>query len=142
MRHTGYTLIELIVVTAVLGVLLTIALPPTVRWRDGVAVRAARDELAAGLSWTRWAAAAHGGASLVLDPAQGRFWTRAAGRDWHGVDLTGRYGVRIDPGPGGLMVFHYDGLGLGRFGNHTVRIRRGHSEAGITVSSYGRFRRW
>lgn len=142
MRQSGYTLIELIVVMAVLGVLLAIALPPALRWRDAAAVRSARDELAAALAWTRVAAASHGGATLVLDPAVGRFWTHADGRDSAPVDLADRYGVRVDPGSGDPVVFHYDGLGIGRLTNRTVRVVRGDAEAGVTVSAYGRYRRW
>jgi prepilin-type N-terminal cleavage/methylation domain-containing protein len=138
----GYTLIELIVVMALLGVLLAMALPPMLRWRDAAAVRSARDELAAGLAWTRVAAATHGGAALVLDPATGRFWTRAHGRDAGSVDLAARYGVRLDPGTPDPVVFYYDALGIGRLSNRTIRVRRGRAEGGVTVSAYGRYRRW
>jgi prepilin-type N-terminal cleavage/methylation domain-containing protein len=138
----GYTLVELVVVMALLGVLLAIALPPTLRWRDAAAVRSARDELAAALAWTRVAAASHGGATLVLEPGTGRFWTRTGGRDGEAVDLAGRYGVRVDPGTEATVAFHYDALGIGRLTNRTVRIRRGAAEGGVTVSAYGRYRRW
>ena len=142
MRH-GYTLVELIVVMAILAMLLGIVLPATARWRHAAAVRAARDELAAGLAWTRIAAASHGGASLVLDPPTGRFWTRTAdGRDSELVDLKARYGVRVDSGSEDPVVFPYDALGIGRLANRTVYVRRGDATAGLTVSSYGRYRRW
>ncbi len=141
-KSRGYTLVEMIVVTALLGVLLAIALPPTLRWRDAAAVRSARDELAAGLAWTRVAAASHGGATLLLDPVTGRFWTRTAGRNGEAVDLTGRYGVRVDPGTEEEVAFHYDALGIGRLTNRTVRIHRGAAEGGVTVGAYGRYRRW
>jgi prepilin-type N-terminal cleavage/methylation domain-containing protein len=140
--NPGYTLVELIVTMAVLCVLLAVAFPPALRWRDAAAVRSARDELAAGLGWTRVAAASHGGASLVLDPVTGRFWTRTAGGASPVVDLCGRYGVDIDPGTESPVVFEYDALGIGRLTNRTVRIRRGDVEAGVTVSAYGRYRRW
>jgi prepilin-type N-terminal cleavage/methylation domain-containing protein len=143
MRRSGYTLIELIVVMAVLGTLLAVALPPAVRWRDAAAVRSARDELAAGLALTRMAAASHGGAALVLDPVAGAFVTRTdRGRVLDDVDLAGRYGVRLDPGTEEPVVFYYDALGIGRLTNRTVRIRRGAAEAGVTVGAYGRYRRW
>lgn len=141
MRH-GYTVIELVVVMALMGMLLAVAVPPAVRWRDATAVRSARDELAAGLTWARVAAATHGGAALVLDPVTGRIWTRAEGRDDSPVDLATRYGVQLDPGTTRPVVFYYDGLGIGRLSNRTVRIRRGSAEVGITVSAYGRYRRW
>lgn len=141
-ERPGYTLIELITVMAVLAMLLGVAVPPALRWRDAAAVRSARDEFAAGLAWTRVAAASHGGATLVLDPATGRFWTRTAGRDAPPTDLGAQYGVHVDPGTTGPVVFHYDALGIGRLTNRTVRLRRGSAEAGVTVSAYGRYRRW
>lgn len=143
MRHPGFTLVEMIMVMTVLATLLGIALPPTARWRHAAAVRTARDELAAGLAWTRMAAASHGGASLVLDPLTGRFWTRTAdGRDSEPVDLQARYGVRVDAGSDDPVVFPYDALGIGRLTSRTVYVRRGSAEAGLTVSAYGRCRRW
>lgn len=141
MRPSGYTLVELIFVLAVLGILLGIALPPLAHWRDRAAVHAAREELAGALAWTRLAAASRGGATLVLDPAGPRFWVRAAGVDGPPVDLRQRYGVRIDGRPA-LRLFRYDLLGIGRITSATVRLRRGSAEAGLVVSAYGRVRRW
>lgn len=143
MRRHGFTLVELILVAALLAVLLAVAMPPVFRWRDAAAVRAARDELAAGLGWTRMAAAAHGGATLALDPLTGRYWIRIAdGGGPEPVELGRRYGVAFDPGTTDPVLFPYDALGIGRLGNRTVRIRRGHAEGGLTVSAYGRYRRW
>ncbi len=144
----GYTLIELLVVLSVLGVILAITMPPLTRWRDAAAVHAARDELAGALAWTRVAAVSHQGATLVLDPHTGRFWIRFGSVDaGTATDLAGRYRVRIDAGAAAAadadpVLFHYDALGIGRLANRTVRIRRGKAEAGLTVSAYGRFRRW
>ena len=143
MRHPGYTLLETIVVLALLGILLGIALPGTKRWRDAAAVRSAREELAAGLARTRMAAATHGGAVMVLDPSTGRFWTRTGdGGTSPPVDLRGRYGVRVDAGTEDPVLFHYDALGIGRLTNRTVRVARGSADGGVIVSAYGRYRRW
>lgn len=147
MRHRhGYTLTELVVVLAVLAVLLGIAMPPVGRWRDRTAVRTARDELAAALAWTRMAAAASGGAALAVDPETGRIWIRTAGgsewRDSPPINLRARYGVRFDPGAGAVIRLPYDALGIGRFASRTFTLRRGAAVAGVTVSAYGRYRRW
>ena len=143
MRHPGTTLIELIVVMAVLAILLGVAVPSSAQWRDAAAVRAARDELASALARARATAVSRGGAALVLDPLAGRFWTVTdSGRAGETVSLEDRYGVQVDPGGEEPVIFRYDGLGIGRLASRTVRIRRGTAEAGLTVSAYGRTRRW
>ena len=143
MRHSGHTLIETIVVLAILAGLLSIAAPAMIRWRDGAAVRSARDDLAAALGWTRLAAASHGGAALIVDPLTARYSVRVErGSGRPSVDLGGRYGVTIDPGTDRPVVLRYDALGIGRLTSRTIRIRRGAAEAGVTVSAYGRYRRW
>jgi hypothetical protein len=35
---------------------------------------------------------------------------------------------------------HYDGLGIGRLANASIRVRRGDVAAGLTISAYGRVR--
>lgn len=142
MRTPGFTLVELLVALLVLGVLLAIAAPPVGRWRDEAAVRAARDELSAALAWTRVAAASHNGATLVLDPATGRFWTERSPGPTPTHDLAARYGVRIDAGSDEAIRVRYDGLGIGRASNRTLRISRRRAEAGLTINLYGRVRRW
>jgi prepilin-type N-terminal cleavage/methylation domain-containing protein len=142
MRPRGYTLVELLVALALFAGLLAIALPPLGRWRDRAAVLAAREELASALAWTRMAAASRGGADLLLDPAAGRFWTRDPVTARPAVDLRARYGVRVDAGTSGVVVFHYDALGIARLSNRTVRIRRRGAETALVVSAYGRVRRW
>lgn len=128
---------------AILAGLLGVTLPAAFRWRDAAAVRAARDELAGGLATTRAVAASHQGASLILDPAAGTFWIRARdGWESRPVHFRDRYRVEVDPGSTGPVLFHYDGLGIGRLTSRTIRLRRGRAEAGITVSAYGRYRQW
>lgn len=139
----GTTVIELMVALLLLGVLLALSLPSMARWRDAVAARAARDELAAGLAWTRLSAVSHGGSTLVVDAASGTFWTMTpAGAARKPVSLTDRYAVRLDVGSGGRVSLEYDALGVGRHASRTIRFRRGRAEAGLVISGYGRFRRW
>lgn len=139
----GFTLVEVAIALSVLGMLLAVTVPPMGRWRDAAAVHAARDELAAALAWTRIAAASRSGATLVLDTETGRFWTMADGVEAAPtIDLRRRYRVRVDAGSSGPVLFHYDALGIGRLTSRTVSIRRRGAEAGLTVSAYGRVRRW
>lgn len=143
METRGYTLVELLVVLLLLAGLLAIAMPGMKRWRDRAAVHAAREELAGALAWTRITAASHtDGATLVLDPGSARFHTRTATGPTPEIDLRRRYGVELDIGSDRLALFRYDALGIGRIASRTIRIHRGSAEAGLTVSAYGRFRRW
>ena len=142
-RSRGFSLLELLLVLALLGILLGVSLPPTARWRDAMAVRAAREDLAAGISWTRLVASTRGGAVLVLDPATARFWTTTTtGGAERQVDLRERYGVRLDVGPSEAVSLRFDALGIGRIASRRISIYRGRAEAGLVVSAYGRMRRW
>lgn len=142
-RRGGVSVIEMLVVLSLLGILLGMIAPGAVRWRDAAAVRGARDELAAGLAWTRLAAAAHGGASLVMDPAAARYWiTMRDGATRRAVDLFDRYGVTLETGTTDTLALEYDALGIGRVTSRTLRLRRGSAEGGLVVSGHGRFRRW
>ena len=69
--HVGYTLVELILVLSFLGVFLAIALPTTAQWRDAAAVRAATDELTAGLAWTRMAAEEYASSEAPIQAGSG-----------------------------------------------------------------------
>lgn len=140
-NQAGTSFLELIVVLALLGLLLGIAAPNALRWRDLLAVRAARDELAAGLATTRATATAAGGAALVLDVSTGAYWIVTEGRTGRVTDVGGRYGVGME-GADGLVEIRYDALGIGRLASRTLRFRRGRAEAGLVVSAYGRVRRW
>ncbi len=143
MRH-GYTLFELLTVLLVMAVLLAIAVPPAAHWRDAAAVRGARDELAGRLAWTRIAATSHGGAALVLDiPAAAYRIELGDGVTAHRGDLGRGYGVVIETSASrDSLVLRYDALGVGRTTGGTLQVRRGRAAAGLTVSPYGRYRRW
>lgn len=140
----GHTLIELLTVLMLLATLLAIAMPRVSAWRDTAAARAARDELAARLSWTRIAATSHGGAALVVDLRGARYRVDLGdGVVAHSGDLRDLYGVVIETGTArDSLVLRYDALGIGRTTGGTLRIRRGDAAAGLTVTPYGRYRRW
>jgi prepilin-type N-terminal cleavage/methylation domain-containing protein len=140
----GHTMIELLAVLMLLSILLVLSMPGVARWRDAAAVSAARDNLAARLAWTRVAAASRGGAALVLELPAGRYRVELAdGLAVHETDLSERFGVTIrTTGPADSVVLRYDALGIGRMTARTLEVRRGEAVRGLTVSAYGRFRRW
>jgi type II secretory pathway pseudopilin PulG len=140
----GHTLLELLAVLLIMAMLLAIGTPRVAEWRDAAAARAARDELAARLSWTRIAAASRGGAALIIDFPAARYRIDL-GDDGpaHAGDLRELYGVAIESGAAlDSLVLRYDALGIGRTTGGTLRVRRGAAVAGLTVTPYGRFRRW
>lgn len=142
----GLTLIELLFVLTVVGVLTGLAAPSLRHGFDRLAVRSARDALAAGVARTRAFAVARGGAVLVVAPSQDAFWIEATSGEplTARVDLGRQYGVRlvVDGSPAEPLRLHFDGRGIGRLVNRSFHLRRGRAEAGLVLSSQGRPRRW
>ncbi len=142
----GTTLLELLVALALLAILAALAYPPLRRGLDRLAVRSARDALAAGVARTRAVAISRGGATLLVDVAGARFWIEAVDGDTVAVpvDLGRQYGVRIEVAgsTSAPIALAFDARGLGRLVNRTFSVRRGSAEAGLTLSTYGRPRPW
>lgn len=143
-RSRGFTLVELLVVMALLSILLGMSVPHVGRWRDAVAAGGARDELLARLAWTRIAAASNGGAALVVDLERGEYRVELEDGTIARAGTPGaRHGVVIEsPGAQDSVVLRYDGLGIGRMTGRTILVRRGRAVAGLVVSPWGRARRW
>lgn len=141
-RRAGATLPEIIVLMALLAVLCGMTVSTTARTRDGIAVRAARDAVAGEIGKVGALARLHGSARMTIAlgalaieaPAGTLRDSRAIGRRF-GVDMS------VD-GAAGAVTLEFDALGLGRLVNRTIRFRRNDAEAGLTLSSYGRPRRW
>lgn len=139
-RPSGFTLLELLVVLALITVLAAMGFPATARARDGMAVVAARDAVAGEIARARALATLHGSARVRIEstgiaieaPAAVPFAVRSL------ADL--RVALSIDGA--GHAEIDFDALGLGRLANRTVRIARGEAVAGLTLSSYGRVRKW
>ena len=140
-RH-GFTLLELVVVLALLGVAIAELLPAARSQLDRMAVLAAREEVAGLLHRTRGEAMARGEAELVLTSVppeaelvvRGDTLARARLEAAYGVTLMlsrGRPEARLTFGP----------LGLGRVTSQTLRFRRGDAEARLVISSLGRVAR-
>lgn len=144
--QSGTTLIELVFVLTLIAILAGIGVPPLRRAADAVGARSARDALAASVARARALAVARGGAELIVDARAGSFWIespsgRAVGEP---VDLAARFRVQlhVEGAADEPVALVFDGRGLGRMTNRTFEVRRGSARARLTLSAYGRPRRW
>jgi prepilin-type N-terminal cleavage/methylation domain-containing protein len=146
-RHPpGHTLPELLIVLAILGIVASMSAPRIAGALDGYAVRTARDATASVLGRARVLALARGSAAVVVDGTTGMVTVESpvgeGAADPFPLAAMFHVAVEADGAPAALVVLRFDGLGVGRFANHTLRFHRGGAEARLTVSSYGRPRRW
>lgn len=141
--HRGYSLSELAVVLAVIGLVTALALPRWGTLLDRIAVERAASELTTALAVTRNAAVLRttrarlsiAPDSLGIDEWGDRRWLpmlRWPGPEGHGVSLELSNET---------VIFGATGIGLGA-SNTTVVLRRGTQTAKITMSRVGRVKRW
>ncbi len=137
----GTTLVELTVLLALLTILAGMTVSATATTRDGAAVRVARDAVGASIGRARSLARLHGSARVVLEPDR-VLVESPADSVRERLELQ-RFGSRLTvDGASGLVVLEFDRLGLGRLANRTIRLQRNRAEARLTLSAYGRVRRW
>jgi Tfp pilus assembly protein FimT len=147
-RHLrpGATLPDLIITLAVLAILTAMAAPRLMRARDAYAARAARDAAAALIEQTRVQAAARGTARLVVDPQRGTLVVQSPAGGAAAAELSAgdAFGitVTVDGHSTGVVALDFNALGLGVVANRTLRFHRGAEEARLSLSTYGRVRRW
>lgn len=137
----GHTLIELIAVLLIGSLALAVGLPAAEAQRDRWAVAGSREAIVGAITGARAAAITHGGASLFVDPAGDSVWSEGAWGSSDAVDLRREFGVDLGP-EGPLLELRFGPLGLGRIASRTLVLRRGDAAASLTLSSYGRVRRW
>lgn len=127
----GYTMIEVLIVLTLLGVLMAATRPFLVRARDGWAVRAARQEVAATVDAARGAALQRGRSArvqvvgnalrAVVDTGAG---FGSALEVLRSPDLRREYGIALSVATAADTLLQFDGRGLAspRLGR-TARIR-------------------
>ncbi len=141
MRH-GYTLIELVLVTLLLGVTGLTVLPAAHRLRDRMAVVGAREAVAGLFARARIDALALGGATVRVRSDPWRAWAEAGDSLLGSVDLARDFSVRVSIGRGRSSAdVHYDALGVGQVASETLTFLRGDERTALVVSGYGRVRR-
>jgi Tfp pilus assembly protein FimT len=137
----GSSIIELVLVLALMAVALSVVAPRAQVWVDRAAVSSVREDLIGRFSEARARARRDGGASLSLwrEPPRYRVVSRQYREEGQ---LVSGDGVSIDLGASAdSVVLHFDPMGLGRFTNRTIRLRRGRAASTVVVSAYGRVRR-
>ncbi len=140
-RHHGFTILELLTVLALLGAGLAVSLPAARGQRDRTAVLGAREDVASLIQRARAEAIARGGATvrLTADPpvaelmSEEEVLARSVLGLEYGADLVME--LSRDRAEAELT---FDALGIGRISSQTIQFRRGHAEAALVVSSFGR----
>lgn len=139
----GFTLLELMVVTCIVGVLLALAFPRAARLMDWLETERAVRDVTTALAIGRARAIAYGTRTRVtFDPDTLRIdklewnewkpWWRTPGPASHGVtlDVSNR-----------VVTFGPNGIGWGA-SNTTITLRRGSQVETITTSRVGRVKIW
>ena len=141
-NRVGATLFELLIVLVLLGIFASLAAPSMRRTMDVLAVRAAREAAFGLFAHARALALEHGGADIVLHARGDRIQVRTAdGAVRHELQLAPQHVDLVVEG-GDPVVLRYDAYGLGRMMSRTVTLRGQSAAAGLTISSFGRVRRW
>ncbi len=123
----GYTLVELLVVLAIMGFLAVAAVPLLSASRPGLDVRAAANAIAQDLRLTRQAAIdSGGGARLVLDPKAHRYVRLPGGKP---CTLPKDIALAVTGPAQGEIDFYPDGSTSGG----TVTVTAAHTKHRVTV---------
>ena len=138
-RGEGVTLTELVVVLAMLGVLLALALPRLADAADRAAVRAALADAATVFATARESAIyARSAVAVQLDTAAGTIRAQRGAELLLRRDLRGGYSVRL-AATRDSMAYDPRGLGLGA-ANLSLIVQRGRAADTLFVSRLGRIR--
>jgi prepilin-type N-terminal cleavage/methylation domain-containing protein len=138
-RRSGTTVVELLVVMAILGVLAAIAVPRAVTAMDRMCVRGATQDVVLTLAAARAAASRRGAyVSFVADTRAGRVRAVAGGETLVERDLIHARGVKLEASRESV-TFAPGGLGWGA-ANTTVIVSRGTRSDTVVMSRLGRVR--
>jgi prepilin-type N-terminal cleavage/methylation domain-containing protein len=137
--RSGFSLIELVLVLALLTLLLGIALPPLTGALDRIEVASAASQIAAAHSRARMMAIS-ASRVLVLSVDSATLSIHLRGSTSHLWSDTGpaRSGVSL-PGPTRSFTFSPEGFSLG-LSNASLHLSRGSARRTVVVSRLGRVR--
>jgi prepilin-type N-terminal cleavage/methylation domain-containing protein len=137
--HTGFTLVEIVVVLTLLAVFLGYASIGLRRAADRHAVRGASSEVARSVARARQLAISRrGGVAVTFDTAAGVVRVMARGSLLARRDLRGTFGVSIRTTRDSIA---FDARGFGRgAANVTAVVSRGEAADTLRISRLGRLR--
>jgi len=133
----AFTLLEVIVVCAIIGIIASISAPRITHTLDSMAVEGASREVVNAFALGRLAALRYGGADVRLDSAS--VSVQAGGRVVYARNVVTNHGVRLRSNTA-LVRYAATGLATG-VSNGTVVISKGASVDTVVVSRLGRVRR-
>jgi prepilin-type N-terminal cleavage/methylation domain-containing protein len=143
--RSGVTLPDLIITLAILAILAVIAAPRLQRAGQAMATRSARDAAAMEFERARVLALARGTARVIVDPvaAELRVESPVGFPAGPPLRLAGfAAAVSVDGQAAGTTSLDFNAIGLGVSANRTIRFHRGQQESRLSLSVYGRVRRW
>ena len=139
MLRRGMTVVELLVMMAIMGTLAGIAVPRAVRAMDRLGVRGATQDILLTLAAARAAASRRDAyVSFVADTRAGRLRVVSAGEVLVERDLAHVRGVKLEASRESV-TFAPGGLGWGA-ANTTVIVTRGSRSDTVVMSRLGRVR--
>lgn len=141
-NRRGTTLYELLLVLTLLGVFASIAAPSLKSSMDALTVRAAREAVFVLFARARTQALQHGGAEIFLSASADRIQLRTPQGIVSDELLLAPRHVDLFVEGTDPVVLRYDGHGLGRMMSRTISLRARDASAGLTISTFGRVRRW
>lgn len=136
----GVTLMELVLVTVIIGALCALGIPRLLRYLDRTHVRHATNEIVSTLALARSAAMARGAHVTTWFDSASSIITVTAGTDTLARRALGEiHGVRVRSNRDST-AYGPAGLGYGA-ANQTVIVRRGYASDSVVISRLGRVRR-
>jgi len=138
----GFTLLEVVTVVALLGLLLTTAMPAGRDLVDRMAVASAREAVVGIFHDARMEALARGEARIVLvaSPPRAELWSAGILRSSTSLDREFGVEMILSRNRDRAELF-FDAMGLGRVASQTIRFSRSDAAAGLVVSPLGRVTR-
>ena len=137
-RHSGFTLIEILIVMAIMGIVAMMALPKMGHMNDRNQMRSAKDGISAKLAAARAAAIATGRPSKFYMQADSMRFTVFNGTTespkGSTVYLSRQFGVTVTSGSFSIV---FDGRGMTSGNAQKIKFYRGEVSDSICISPIG-----